>query len=150
MSEEKPGNNWKEITTSWDGDDGYIASTKAGATVLMGKDKEGKPGIGPMDMLLAGLAGCTMMDIIEILRKKQQVPVKFQTKVRGNQRVDEYPYYFKEYKIEYLLWGDNLMEKDVAQSIKLSEEKYCSVGGTLSKAGPINSSFRILKSGESA
>jgi putative redox protein len=148
MAEEKPKNHWKEISASWDGNEGYIASTKAGATVLMGKDKEGKPGVGPMDMLLAGLAGCTMMDIIEILRKKQQVPIKFQTKVRGNQRVDDYPYYFTDYVIEYLLWGDNLKEKDVAQSIKLSEEKYCSVGGTLSKAGPIHSTFRILIPGE--
>jgi putative redox protein len=145
MVEEKSKNRWKEISASWDGNEGYIASTNAGGSVLMGKDKEGNPGVGPMDMLLAGLAGCTMMDIVEILKKKQQVPTKFQTKVHGNQRVDEYPHSFTEYTIEYLLWGDKLKEKDVAQSIKLSEEKYCSVGGTLSKAGPIHSTFRILK-----
>jgi uncharacterized OsmC-like protein len=33
----------------------------------------------------------------------------------------------------------------VEQAIQLSEEKYCSVGGTLSKSGPIHSTFRILK-----
>jgi len=148
MAEEKAKQIWKEISAIWDGNEGYIALTKAGATVLMGKDKEGKPGIGPMDMLLAGLAGCTMMDIIEILRKKKQIPTKFQTKVRGNQRVGEYPYYYTDYKIEYLFWGDYLIQKDVAQAIKLSEEKYCSVGGTLSKSGPILSTFRILKPGE--
>ena len=148
MTEEKSKQRWKEISASWDGNEGYVATTKAGATVLMGIDKDGNPGIGPMDMLLAGLAGCTMMDIVDILRKKRQIPANFQTKVRGNQRVDEYPYYFTDYTIEYLLWGDNLVQKDVAQAIKLSEEKYCSVGGTLSKAGPIHSTFRILKSSE--
>lgn len=150
MSEEKPTNLWKEIETTWDGEAGYSARNKAGATVLMGKDKDGNPGIGPMEMLLCGLAGCTMMDIIEIMRKKRQAPVDFKVIVRGNQRLTEYPYHFTEYQVEYLLWGDNLQEKDVAQAVQLSEEKYCSVGGTLVKSGPINSAFRILKPGEAA
>lgn len=149
MTEEKPTNIWKEISAEWDGNDGYTAQTKAGASVRMGKDKNGKQGVGPMEMLLAGLAGCTMMDVIEILKKKRQVPVEFKTIVRGNQRVTEYPYFFTEYQVEYVLWGDNLKEKDVEQAVKLSEEKYCSVGGTLSKSGPIRSTFRMLKPGES-
>ena len=148
MTDEKPKSQWKEISASWDGSLGYTAETKAGATVLMGKDRQGKPGVGPMDMLLAGLAGCTMIDIVEILTKKKQIPMEFKTKVRGNQRVDEYPFYYTEYQIEYVLWGNNLKEKDVEQAIKLSEEKYCSVGGTLAKTGPIHSTFRIRKPGE--
>jgi len=150
MAEDKPKQLWKEITANWDSNEGYIAVTKAGASVLMGKNKNGTPGVGPMDMLLAGLAGCTMMDIIEILKKKKQIPVDFKSIVRGNQRVDEYPFYFTEYQIEYLLWGENLKEDDVEQAIQLSEHKYCSVGGTLSKSGPIHSTYRILKPRESA
>lgn len=150
MSEENPTNRWKEIETTWDGESGYIARNKAGAVALMGKDKEGNPGIGPMEMLLCGLAGCTMVDIVDIMRKKRQEPVEFKVIARGNQRLTEYPYHFTEYQVEYLLWGENLQEKDVAQAVQLSEEKYCSVGGTLLKSGPIHSTFRILKPGESA
>jgi len=149
MTEEKSTNLWKEISAEWDGNDGYTALTKSGGSVLMGKKKDGQPGVGPLEMLLAGLAGCTMMDVIEILKKKRQIPVEFKTVVRGNQRITEYPYLFTEYQVEYVLWGDNLKDKDVEQAIKLSEEKYCSVGGTLSKSGPIRSTFRILKPGES-
>jgi putative redox protein len=149
MTEEKPMNVWKEISAVWDGNDGYTALSKAGASVLMGKNKEGQPGVNPLEMLLAGLAGCTMMDVIDILKKKHQVPVEFKSIVRGNQRISEYPHSFTEYQVEYVLWGDNLKDKDVEQAIKLSEEKYCSVGGTLSKSGPIHSTFRILKPGES-
>jgi putative redox protein len=149
MIDDKPTNLWKEISAEWDGSDGYTASTKAGASVLMGRKKDGQPGVGPLEMILAGLAGCTMMDVIDILRKKRQVPVGFKTVVRGNQRITEYPYIFTEYQLEYVLWGDNLMDKDVEQAIKLSEEKYCSVGGILSKSGPIRSTYRILKPGES-
>jgi putative redox protein len=145
MTEEKATNLWKEIKTEWDGNEGYLATNAVGGKVLMGKDAEGNPGINPMEMLLAGLAGCTAMDIIDILKKKRQVPTQFQVKVSGNQKVDDYPKVFVEFKIEYLLWGDDLKDKDVAQAIQLSEEKYCSVGGTLSKAGQIHSTFRILK-----
>jgi putative redox protein len=150
MAEERPKNQWKEIAANWDGNEGYIVVTKTGAPVLMGKDKNCKLGIGPMDMLLAGLAGCTMMDIIEILGKKRQAPADLNAIVRGNQRVDEYPYSFTEFQIEYLLWGENLKEKDVEQAIQLSEQIYCSVGGTLAKAGSIHSTYRIIKPGESS
>ena len=148
MAEEKPTNLWKEIVTTWDGAEGFVSENKYGAKMLMGKDKDGNLGIGPMDTLLAGLAGCTMYDIVDILRKKRQLPVDFKVRVRGNQRLTEYPYMYTEFQVEYVLWGDNLKEKDVAQAVELSEKKYCSVGGTLEKAGPIHSTYRILKPGE--
>ena len=148
MADDSVTNVWKEISASWDGAEGYLAENKAGETVLLGKYKDGEPGISPMELLLMGLAGCTAMDVIDILKKKRQVPLAFKIKVLGNQRLDVYPKVYTEFMIEYVLWGDNLVARDVEQAIQLSEEKYCSVGGTLAKAGPIHSSFRILKSGE--
>jgi putative redox protein len=150
MADENPTHAWKEINTTWDGADGYSAENQSGALVLMGKDKNGQPVISPMEMLLAGLAGCTGIDIIDILRKKRQLPTEFKLKVRGNQKIDAYPKAYTEFEVEYLLWGENLIAKDVEQAIRLSEEKYCSVGGTLVKAGPIRSKYRILKPGQSA
>lgn len=148
MTNENPTHLWKEISAEWDGADGYLGRNPAGAEVLMGKGKDGQPGTSPMELLLIGLAGCTAMDIIEILRKKRQLPVDFKMKVRGNQKVDVYPKVYVEFHVEYLLWGENLIPKDIEQAIQLSEEKYCSVGGTLAKAGPIHSTYRILKPGE--
>jgi putative redox protein len=148
MATEQATNVWKEITATWDGALGYRAENKAGATLLMGLDQDGNAHIGPMEMLLVGLAGCTAMDILDILRKKRQVPDDFKITVRGNQRTDVYPKVYTEFQVEYVLWGDGLQVKDVEQAIRLSEEKYCSVGATLAKAGPIRSTYRILKPGE--
>ncbi len=144
MSEEKPSNLWKEINVDWDGQDGYLARNPEGGLSLMGKDKDDKPGIDPMEMLLAGLAGCTAMDIVSILAKKRQKPTRFDVKVRGNQKIDAYPMVYTEFQVEYVFWGADLKEKDVEQAIQLSEEKYCSVGGTLAMAGPIHSTYRIM------
>ena len=41
MSEAKPTNLWKEVTATWDGNEGYVAQNPAGGRVLMGKDKDG-------------------------------------------------------------------------------------------------------------
>ena len=149
MTEPAPTSVWKEISVAWDGSDTYLATNKAGATVLTGRSTEENPVVGPMERLLVGLAGCSALDVIDIFKKKRQTPVDFKINVRGNQRTDVYPKIYTEFHIEYILWGDDLQEADVARAIQLSVEKYCSVGGTLTKAGPVRSSFRILKTGVS-
>lgn len=148
MAGEQETNIWKEVNLAWDGAEGYSVQNRAGATVLMGQSQDGNPRIGPMEIMLVGLATCTAIDVIDILKKKRQLPVDLKIKVRGNQRTDAYPKLYTEFEVEYLLWGEGLQPKDVEQAIRLSEDKYCSVGGTLAKAGPIHSTFRILKPGE--
>ena len=148
MTETSPTHHWKEISATWDGGDTYLAYNKAGGTVRTGRSTLENPVVGPMEMLLVGLAGCAALDVIDILQKKRQTPTGFKINVRGGQRTDVYPKIYTEFHIEFLLWGDDLQAVDVERAIQLSIEKYCSVGGTLQKAGPITSSYRILKTGE--
>jgi putative redox protein len=138
---------YKEITAAWDGADGYVGHNLAGATLLMGKPEAGTPVISPTEAMLLGLAGCTAIDIIDILRKKRQTPTDLKVRVRGKQLTEGYPRPFVEFQVEYLIWGENLEPRAVEQAIHLSEKKYCSVGATLEKAGPIRSTYRILKPG---
>jgi putative redox protein len=140
--------DWKEITAFWKGGMVFTGQSSNGGQVQMG-DLEGQPGIGPMQLLLVALAGCTGMDIISILEKKRQRPADFQVKVRGK-RATDYPMIWTEIEVTYLLWGDHLKEKDVEQAIRLSEEKYCSVGLMLGASAKITSSYQILPPGEKA
>jgi putative redox protein len=141
---------FKEITASWDGADGYVGHNLAGATMYMGKPEAGTPVISPTEAMLLGLAGCTAIDVIEILRKKRQLPTDLKVRVWGKQLTEGYPRLFVEFQVEYLIWGENLEPRAVEQAIHLSEQKYCSVGATLAKAGPIHSTYRILRPGEAA
>ena len=140
----------KEISATWDGADGYTGHNLAGASLSMGKPEAGAEVFSPTETMLLGLAGCTAIDVIDILRKKRQVPTDLKVRVRGKQRTDEYPFLFVEFQVEYLIWGENIEPRAVEQAIHLSEKKYCSVGATLEKAGPIHSTYRILKPGEAA
>jgi putative redox protein len=139
-------NPWREVIAEWKGETSFIGRNPPGGTVQMGKIDD-KPGISPMELLLAGLAGCTGMDIASILTKQRQPFVDLKVQVRGK-RSSDYPMVFMELEVTYLLWGEGLDPKAVERAIQLSEERYCSVGIMLGKAAPIRSSYRILKPGE--
>lgn len=137
---------WTNINVTWKGGMAFVGENDAGASVQMGASPD-NPGVGPMQMLLLGLAGCTGMDIISILKKKRLNISDFKITTRGL-RADDYPMIWKNIEVTYLIWGEDLNKKDVEQAIKLSEEKYCSVGIMLAKSAQITSSYKILKPGE--
>ncbi len=139
---------WTELTTTWKEENSFIAQNAAGGTVQMGS-LDGKPGVGPMQLLLAAVAGCTGMDIVSILQKKRIGLKDLQINVRGH-RAGDYPMIWTEIHLTYLLWGIDIPPKDVEQAIHLSETKYCSVGIMLGKSARITSDYRILKPGETA
>jgi putative redox protein len=140
--------SWTEITAAWKGDMTFVGQNNAGGTVQIGT-LDGKPGVGPMQLLLMGLAGCTGVDILGILQKKRTKLTDMKVRVAAK-RADDYPMIWTDIKVTYLLWGEDVKPKDVEQAIQLSEEKYCSVGIMLGKSAKIKSEYRILKPGESA
>lgn len=137
---------WTEITADWKEENSFIATNVAGGQVQMGI-LDGRPGIGPMQLLLAGLAGCTGMDIVSILQKKRVKLTDMQVRVRGK-RAEEYPMIWTDIQVQYLIWGENIQPGDVEKAIDLSEKKYCSVGIMLAKSATITSEYHILKPGD--
>ncbi len=137
-----------EITATWKGEMTFVGQNTVGGTVQMGP-LDGKPGVGPMQLLLVAIAGCTGIDIVSILQKKRANLTDMQVKVAGK-RADDYPMIWTYIHITYLLWGNSIKAKDVEQAIELSENKYCSVGIMLGKSAKISSEYKILKPGETA
>jgi putative redox protein len=136
--------NWREVSATWKGGLNFTGVSDKGGIVQMGPGDER---IGPMQLLLAGLAGCTGHDIVTILEKKKVTPTDFKVKMRG-MRAENFPMVYTDIEVEYLFWGDNLKARDVEQAIRLSEEKYCSVSIMLGKTSKITSTYKILKPGD--
>lgn len=93
-------------------------------------------GASPMELILMGVAGCSAIDIILILKKQKQEITSFRAEVEG-QRVqiqDAKP--FKEISVVFYLEGKIDKEK-AYRAAKLSFEKYCSVSKTLEPAATI-------------
>jgi putative redox protein len=135
---------WKEIEAEWQTGGVFIGRNTAGGTVQMGK-LDGRPGIGPMELVLVGLAGCTGVDIVDILTKMREPLNALKVMVRGK-LAEDFPKIYTEIEIRYLICGDGINPKSVERAIQLSEEKYCSVGAMLKCAAQIRSTYQIISS----
>lgn len=103
----------------------------------------------PNELLLLGLAGCTGMDVISILRKKRQEVTGLEIVVRGTLPTQP-PKRFTEIEVEYRVRGRGIDPAAVIRAIELSETAYCSVGITLRTPVPIRSTFTIIPDEETA
>ena len=116
------------------------------AIVLDGSESGGgrNTGMRPMELLLVGLAGCTAMDVVSMLKKRRQQVSGLEVRVEG-ERAEEHPRVYTRIKVEFIVRGDELSEKAVRDSIELSERKYCSASAMLGETAEISSSFQIVQ-----
>lgn len=131
------------IKATWKNDNLFSAENEAG-----GKAELGGENIRPMEMILASLAGCTGVDIVNILKKKRVNFSDLQIKVSGT-RADTHPKVYTDIYVSYLIWGEDIKEKDIEKAIHLSEDKYCSVSAMLKSTAKIHSDYQILAPNES-
>ena len=101
-------------------------------------------GVRPMEMLLLGVAGCTMIDVITTLKKMRQDLTQLETKVYA-ERADDHPKVFTNIHIHFELKGKDLDSKKVEKAISLSAEKYCSASIMLGKTATITHDFEIIE-----
>lgn len=107
--------------------------------------QEGKPSKGPTptELVLVAVAGCTGIDIVDILQKKRLNITGLEVSVEGTQAAAP-PNVYTELDVVYRVRGKDIPARAVEQAIKLSEEKYCSVGIMIGKTAKINSRYEIL------
>ena len=96
----------------------------------------------PVETLLASLAACHAMDIIGVLRKKRQKVAAYRVEATGDRR-EEHPRSFTRIELLHRLRGQDLSPIAVAEAIRLSETKYCSVRFSLDPAIVLVNRFEI-------
>lgn len=100
-------------------------------------------GGSPMEFLLAGVAGCTAMDVISILQKMRQKVDEFFVEISGV-RAEEHPKVYTEVEITFVVRGESINPDNVARAIELSETIYCSASQMFQRAGAkLHTSYRI-------
>ncbi len=93
-------------------------------------------GMTPKELVAAGLAGCTAMDVVALLKKHKQSYENFEVLVDITSSTGTPPYVFTEANLTFVLNGP--VDKEVyLNAISLSQTKYCGVSAMLSKAFPI-------------
>jgi putative redox protein len=136
----------KKMVVEWKGNLRLEAKNEKGLTVNFDAPMEHggeETALSPMENVLASLAACSSFHVLRILQKKRQKVTDYSVEAIAERREDPPPRVFTKIHLKYIVKGENITPEAVESAIKLSEEKYCSVGGMLQKAVPITSSFEI-------
>jgi len=96
-----------------------------------------------MQMALAAVAGCSVMDLVDII-KKYRMELQDIRITADAERVDAVPAVFKKIHLTYHLKGTFDIPK-LERALDLAVNKYCSVGAMISKTAEITYSYEIEK-----
>jgi putative redox protein len=102
-------------------------------------------GPSPMELILMGVAGCSAIDMISILKKQRQEISSFNAEVEGERVQVGEAKPFKDIHVVFYLEGD-INEDKAAKAAQLSFEKYCSVSKTLEPTATIH--YKVVLNGK--
>ena len=126
----------------WIEDSTFLGIDANGKSVVMSSGTDA-PGVGPMQMLLLGLGGCALVDLILILKKQRQAIDDVDVHIDGK-RVDGTPSPWESIHLHFVIKGENLDAARVERAVNLSVEKYCSVQATLAGFAEITHDYEIV------
>jgi putative redox protein len=122
-----------------------VASDSHGYSVVIGRSPDPGhewAGVKASDLLLMAAAACSAYDVVEILTKQRMEFRDFKVVCDGEQMKDP-PYTFTHIHLHYEIRGPVSPEK-LERAICLSQEKYCSVIGTIRPDTPVTYDFQVL------
>lgn len=118
-------------------DYGFTATDSGGHKLTIDiPEQQGGNGEGfrPMQLLLAGLGGCSAVDIVSILKKQKQEIKDFSIDIDGEREPGKEPSIWQNAQIRFHLTGE-IDPAKAFRAVELSINKYCSVAETLRRAG---------------
>jgi putative redox protein len=122
----------------------FVAQTGSGHNFLL-DDAAGGTGPKPIELVAAALAGCTAFDVVTILRQKYRQKVTgYEVRVEADQ-ADRPPQVFTAVRIHHVVTGFEIDAAAVEEAIRLSEEKYCSVGAMVQKSASFHTTHEIVE-----
>lgn len=133
-----------ELTHAFGQQRQFVAQSGSGHVFLL-DDAAGATGPKPIELVAVGLAGCTAFDVITILRQKYQQKITgYEVKVEADQ-AERPPQVFTAVRIHHVITGFEVDVAAVEQAIRLSEEKYCSVGAMVQKTAIFQTTYEIVE-----
>ena len=136
-----------DAKVTWSQGMSFTGTANTGFTLPLGADLSvggANDGFRPLELMAVSLAGCTAMDVISIVRKKQQDVLEFEVKVHADQ-VDAHPHVFTQAVITYVFAGHAIDENAVRRAIELSATRYCPAQTMLAKVFPISLVYEIYE-----
>jgi putative redox protein len=122
----------------------FVGGTTTGHYMLL-DDSAGATGPKPIELVAIGLAGCTAFDVVTILRQKYHQKITgYEVRVETDQ-AERPPQVFTAVRIHHVLTGFAIDPAMVEEAIRLSEEKYCSVGAMVKQTATFKTTYEIAE-----
>jgi putative redox protein len=122
-----------------------FAATTGSEHHMLLDDAAGGTGPKPIELVAVGLAGCTAFDVITILRQKYRQKVTgYEVRVEAEQ-AERPPQVFTSVRIHHVVTGQEIDSAAIQEAIRLSEEKYCSVGAIVKKTASLHTTYEIVE-----
>lgn len=98
-------------------------------------------GVRPMELVLMALGSCSVLDLINILKKQRQDIKDIDIEVSG-ERSTNVPSVFTDIHLQFRISGNNIDRDKAEKAAELAVKKYCSVHDMLA-AGGVNIDYSV-------
>ena len=121
---------------------GMVMEARTSGGIALTVDGDGEAGASPMELLLAATGACALVDVDIILRKKRLVFSDLRVECVGTRPDEGTPKPYHDIRLVFSVKGD-VPAKAFDDAVRLSVEKYCSVGETVRKGAPVRYEARV-------
>lgn len=128
-----------EIETQWMGKMQFNSLVNGHTIIMDAPEKAGGEDHGPIPkpFVLTALSGCTGMDIVALLRKRQKEIRDLTIRATG-ELSKQPPIEYVSIHLVYEFTGNELNKEAVIDAVDESQNKYCGVSHMLKKAIPVS------------
>ena len=103
-----------------------------------------KETLSPMELLLSAVTTCAAVEVVSMIKKRRRDFKNIKAESSGV-RADTHPMYYKEINVKYIIYSNDLQDKEADRFISLALTKYCSVGSSIRKDTKVKHSFEIIR-----
>ena len=130
-------------TVTWVEDETFRAETPKGGVMTL--DGHARVAQSPPEALLSALGACTLVDIVNILKKRRTPASRVDVRLIG-QRVTAPAPRFHAIELEFHVDGAGIEREPAEHAVALAVTKYCTVKDSLDTA--ITFTWRLVLNGE--
>jgi putative redox protein len=131
------------LRITWAGGQRFDGGRAGRPTARM--DGSGETGPSPVDTLVNSLAGCSAVDVVEILTKRRTPPTALVIDAHA-ERADAAPARVVSARLDFHIDGTGIDRENAERAIELAITKYCSVRNSLDPAIPVE--YSLILNGE--
>lgn len=132
-----------QISLDWQHDELFHITQNNRILPIDGADENASHGFRPKALILSALAGCTAIDVVEILNKMRVQYTQFNIAVEAD-ITDEHPKVYHTVRLVYRINIADGERSKMEKAVALSQEKYCGVSAMVRQFATLDIKIEYL------